>query len=46
MNGWLTGLWHPVDGRVSVTELFRDLTPSERSELDGEIDRVEAMMAG
>lgn len=45
VDGWLTGLWRPVDGRVSVTELFRDLTPFERSELDDEIELLEAMMA-
>jgi hypothetical protein len=45
VDGWLTGVWHPVDGRVTVTELFRDLSPAEHSELDEEIARVEAMMA-
>jgi hypothetical protein len=46
VDGWLTGLWRPVDGRVAVIELFRDLTPFERAELDDEIELVEAMMAG
>ena len=45
VDGWLTGVWRPAEGRVVVTELFRELSPGERSELDDEIERVEAMMA-
>ena len=45
VDGWLTGVWRPVDGRVTVTDLFRDLTSDERSELDEEIGRVETMMS-
>jgi len=45
VDGWLTGLWRPMDGRVTVTELFRDLSPAERADLDEEIERVDAMMA-
>jgi hypothetical protein len=45
VDGWLTGLWRVADGRVTVTELFRDLTPSEQAELDEEVGRVEALLA-
>jgi hypothetical protein len=45
VDGWLTGVLRPVDRRISVSELFRELTPPERSELDEEIERLEAMMA-
>jgi Winged helix DNA-binding domain len=45
VDGWLTGLWRLVDDRVKVIDLFRDLTPLERAELEEEVARVEAMMA-
>ena len=45
VDGGLTGVWRPVDGRVTLSELFRDLTSDERSELDEEIGRVETMMS-
>jgi hypothetical protein len=44
-DGWLVGLWRPVDGRVEVVDTLRALTRSERSELDDEIGRVEAVLA-
>ncbi|MEO9323608.1 winged helix DNA-binding domain-containing protein [Nocardioides sp. C4-1] len=44
-DGWLVGLWRAVDGRVQVVETLRDLTPRERSGLDDEISRVEALLA-
>ena len=44
VDGWLCGLWRVVDGRVSVIDLFRTLTPTERAELDDEIARVEALL--
>ena len=45
VDGWLTGLWRVVAGRVSIETVFRDLTPVEREELDEEIERVEALLA-
>jgi hypothetical protein len=46
VDGWLTGLWRPDDdGRVQVLQTLRDLTRRERSDLDEEIDRVEALLA-
>jgi len=44
-DGALEGLWRPVDGRVHVVELFRELSLSERAGLDEEIARVEALLA-
>jgi hypothetical protein len=44
VDGWLTGLWRLVDGRVTVIDLFRELTPPERDELDDEITRVNGLM--
>jgi hypothetical protein len=44
VDGWLAGLWRVVDGRVAILELFRDLTPLEREELDEEVDRVDALL--
>ncbi|MBA2956494.1 winged helix DNA-binding domain-containing protein [Nocardioides sp. MAH-18] len=46
VDGWLEGLWRAVDDRVEVLELFRDLTPAERTGLDEEVGRVEALLAG
>ena len=45
VDGWLEGLWRAVDDRVEVVELFRDLTKRERADLDGEIARVESLLA-
>jgi hypothetical protein len=45
VDGWLAGLWRVEDGRVHIVDLFRDLTPAERSELDDEVGRVEALLA-
>ena len=45
VDGWMAGLWRPVDGRVSVLDTLRTLTRSEKSELDDEVDRVEALLA-
>jgi hypothetical protein len=44
VDGTLEGLWRVEDGRVRV-ELFRDLTRAERSALDDEVARVEALLA-
>jgi hypothetical protein len=44
-DGMLEGLWRLVDGRVEVLELFRDLSPRERRELDDEVARVESLAA-
>jgi hypothetical protein len=43
--GWLEGLWWIEDGRVVVGEVLRPLSRSEKSELDEEIGRVEALLA-
>ncbi len=45
VDGWLEGLWRVADDRVEVVELFRDLTKEERTGLDDEIARVEALLA-
>ncbi len=45
VDGWLEGLWKVVDGEPVITSLFRDLTPAERTDLDGELDRVRALLA-
>ncbi|GAA4801986.1 winged helix DNA-binding domain-containing protein [Nocardioides caeni] len=45
VDGWLEGLYRLVDGRVSDIELLRPLTRSERSDLDDEVARVEALLA-
>jgi hypothetical protein len=45
VDGWLTGTWRPVDGRVADVALSRGLTPAERAELDEEVSVVEAIMA-
>jgi hypothetical protein len=44
-DGWLTGIWRIVDDRVQVDRLHRDLTGTEKAELDEEIARVEALLA-
>jgi len=45
VDGWLTGLWRVVDDRAEVVQLFRDLTPVEREELDEEVERVSSLLA-
>ena len=45
VDGMLEGLWRIEAGRPVVVELFRSLTRQERSELDGELDRVTALLA-
>ncbi len=44
-SGWLAGIWRVVDDRVEVDRLHRDLTKTERVELDEEIARVDALLA-
>ncbi|WP_205470887.1 winged helix DNA-binding domain-containing protein [Nocardioides sp. SYSU D00038] len=44
-DGMLEGLWRIEDGRVVVLQTLRPLTRAERSELDDEIGRVEALLA-
>jgi len=44
-DGWLVGLWRAEDGRVRVLQTLRPLTKAEKSELDDEIARVEALLA-
>ena len=45
VDGWLEGLWRVDDGRVEIVTLLRRLTKAERSELDEEIARAEALLA-
>ena len=45
VDGWLTGIWRVTDGRVEIVRLDRDLTKAEKSELDEEVARVEALLA-
>lgn len=44
-DGWLSGIWRVVDGRVEIDRLHRDLTKAERAELDEEVSRVEDLLA-
>ncbi|GGU38328.1 winged helix DNA-binding domain-containing protein [Nocardioides albus] len=44
-GGHLVGLWKPIDGKVEVVKLLRDLTPDERDELAEETSRVESLLA-
>ncbi len=44
-DGMLEGLWSVENGRVRVLETLRPLSRRERSELDDEIARVEALLA-
>jgi hypothetical protein len=44
-DGMLVGLWRVVDGRVVLDEPVRALTATERTELDAEVARVEALLA-
>ncbi len=44
VDGWLEGLWRVEDGRPVVVELFRSLSRTEKSELNGELDRVSALL--
>jgi hypothetical protein len=45
VDGMLEGLWRLDDGRVRV-EQFRPLTREETADLDAEVARVEALLAG
>lgn len=45
VDGWLVGLWRTDDGRVEILQTLRTLTKAEKSELDQEIARVEALLA-
>jgi len=44
VDGFMAGLWWHRDGRVEL-ELLRDLTRGARAELDGEVSRVEKLLA-
>ena len=44
-GGWLAGIWRLVDDRVEIDRFHRDLTKTEKAELDKEIGRVEALLA-
>lgn len=46
VDGWLTGLWRLVDGQVTVVDLFRDLTPPEREELEEEVALLQGLLDG
>ena len=45
VDGWLTGLWRPEDGRIKILQTLRKLTRAEQSDLDDEIGRVEELLA-
>ncbi len=45
VDGWLTGIWRVVQDKVVIDRLHRELTRSERAELEEEIGRVEALLA-
>ena len=45
VDGMLEGLWRVADGRVEVIELFRDLSRTERDDLDAEKAGIEALLA-
>jgi hypothetical protein len=45
VDGMVTGLWRHVDGRVHLLTTLRDLTRAERSDLEAETARVEALLA-
>ena len=44
VDGFMAGLWWDRDGRVDL-RLFRDLTRTERADLDVEVARTEAFLA-
>jgi hypothetical protein len=44
-DGWMTGMWTVEDGRVVLQQVLRDLSPSEREQLDEEVERVEKLLA-
>ncbi|MCW2761764.1 MAG: hypothetical protein JWR85_1965 [Marmoricola sp.] len=44
VDGFMAGLWWVRDGRV-VTEMFRRLSKSDRSELDAEIERIDRLLS-
>ncbi|MBS4751230.1 AlkZ family DNA glycosylase [Nocardioides sp. zg-ZUI104] len=45
VDGWLTGFWQVRDGRVAIEHLLRRLTRTERTDLDAEVARTEALLA-
>jgi hypothetical protein len=45
VDGMLEGLWRVEDGHPVVVELFRTLTPAERTDLDTELARVDSLLA-
>lgn len=45
VDGWMTGMWRVEEGRVLVKEMVRELTPAEKVELEGEVARVEMLLA-
>jgi hypothetical protein len=45
VDGMLEGLWRVIAGKPEVIQEFRTFTRSERSELDVELARVEALLA-
>jgi len=46
VDGRLEGLWRVADGRVEIVDLLRRLTRVERSQLDEEVARVDALLGG
>ena len=44
VDGWLTGIWRVENGRPVISTLLRELTPSEKQQLDDELGRVEALL--
>ena len=44
VDGFMAGLWWDRDGRVDL-RLFRDLTRTERADLDVEVARTEVFLA-
>jgi hypothetical protein len=44
-DGMLVGLWRVTGGRVELLDTLRSFTRQERSELDGEVARVEDLLA-
>jgi hypothetical protein len=45
VDGMLEGLWRIEDGHPVVVDLFRPLTPAERTDLDAELARVDTLLA-
>jgi hypothetical protein len=44
-DGMLVGLWRVTGGRVELLDTLRSFTRQEKSELDGEVARVEDLLA-